>query len=202
MKLFQLAIVRPQERDTAEPPTLVLASASDLSTFSFFQRGGVEEFMRFFATTIAERTKVGQRQGITQEDYVGYVFRTHPRLSVVAITDKEYPEMVAIELVTKVSREFEQKFSEAQIAAATSSLSFEPLNDYIVKYQDPRQANTIMRVQQELDETKAVLHKTIEGVLHRGEKLDSLVDRSNQLSNQSKMFYKTAKKTNSCCIVM
>lgn len=31
-------------------------------------------------------------------------------------------------------------------------------------------------------------------MLERGEKLDSLVDRSNNLSAQSKMFYKTAKK--------
>jgi hypothetical protein len=30
--------------------------------------------------------------------------------------------------------------------------------------------------------------------LARGEKLDNLVDRSNALSAQSKMFYKTAKK--------
>lgn len=37
-------------------------------------------------------------------------------------------------------------------------------------------------------------HKTIESVLERGEKLNDLVDRSNALSAQSKMFYKTAKK--------
>ena len=63
-------------------------------------------------------------------------------------------------------------------------------------------------------------HKTIESVLERGEKLNDLVDRSNALSAQSKMFYKTAKKVcglivysaltlmssftqqNSCCVVM
>jgi DNA polymerase IIIc chi subunit len=28
-----------------------------------------------------------------------------------------------------------------------------------------------------------------------------LVDRSNDLSAQSKMFYKQAKKTNSCCVI-
>lgn len=39
-----------------------------------------------------------------------------------------------------------------------------------------------------------VQHKTIESVLQRGEKLDNLVERSNALSTQSKMFYKTAKK--------
>jgi synaptobrevin family protein YKT6 len=39
-------------------------------------------------------------------------------------------------------------------------------------------------------------------VLQRGEKLDDLVAKSSDLSAQSKMFYKSAKKQNSCCIVM
>jgi len=51
-----------------------------------------------------------------------------------------------------------------------------------------------MKVQAELDETKVVLHKTIESVLERGEKLDNLVERSDALSAQSRLFYKTAKK--------
>jgi hypothetical protein len=38
-----------------------------------------------------------------------------------------------------------------------------------------------------------VQHKTIESVLERGEKLDSLVDKSAALSASSKSFYKTAK---------
>lgn len=45
-------------------------------------------------------------------------------------------------------------------------------------------------------------HKTIDSVLQRGEDLDKLVEKSGTLSEQSKMFYKTAKKQNSCCIVM
>jgi synaptobrevin family protein YKT6 len=39
-------------------------------------------------------------------------------------------------------------------------------------------------------------------VLQRGEKLDDLVAKSSDLSAQSKMFYKSAKKQNSCCILM
>ena len=59
----------------------------------------------------------------------------------------------------------------------------------MVKYQDPQQADSIMRIQKELDETKIVLHKTIESVLQRGEKIDDLVAKSDGLSAQSKMFY-------------
>lgn len=31
--------------------------------------------------------------------------------------------------------------------------------------------------------------------------MESLVERSDVLSSQSKMFYKTAKKQNSCCVI-
>lgn len=80
-----------------------------------------------------------------------------------------------------------------------------------------------MKIQKELDETKIVLHKTIESVLERGEKIDSLVEKSDGLSAQSKMFYskhllyfmkysistvlislyiEQAKQQNSCCVLM
>lgn len=64
------------------------------------------------------------------------------------------------------------------------------LKDYIQRYQDPHQADSIMKIQRELDETKIVLHKTIESVLERGEKIDDLVAKSDGLSKQSKMFYR------------
>jgi synaptobrevin family protein YKT6 len=70
-----------------------------------------------------------------------------------------------------------------------SPLPFHELKEYIVKYQDPQQADSIMKIQKELDETKIVLHKTIESVLERGEKIDTLVEKSTDLSTQSRMFY-------------
>ena len=66
------------------------------------------------------------------------------------------------------------------------------LKDYLAKYQDPQQADSIMKIQKELDETKIVLHKTIESVLQRGEKIDDLVAKSDGLSSQSKMFYRAS----------
>jgi hypothetical protein len=59
----------------------------------------------------------------------------------------------------------------------------------MVQYQDPQQADSILKIQRELDETKVVLQKTIDSVLQRGEKIDTLVQKSDGLSAQSKMFY-------------
>ncbi|KAI9881702.1 MAG: palmitoyltransferase, partial [Watsoniomyces obsoletus] len=77
-----------------------------------------------------------------------------------------------------------------------------PLEGYIEKYQKPEDVDSITRAQQELNETKIILHKTIESVLERGEKIDNLVQKSDGLSASSKMFYQQAKKQNSCCVVM
>lgn len=71
-----------------------------------------------------------------------------------------------------------------------------PPNDH---NQDPATVDPMTKMQNELDETKIILHSTIAAVLERGEKLDDLVSKSDNLSLQSKTFYKTAKKTNSCC---
>jgi synaptobrevin family protein YKT6 len=72
----------------------------------------------------------------------------------------------------------------------------------VAKYQDPVNADQIMKIQKNLDETRDVLHKTIDSVLERGEKLEDLVERSGELSAQSKLFYKQAKRANSCCVVI
>jgi len=85
---------------------------------------------------------------------------------------------------------------------ADGSCKIARLEATLTEYQDPTKVDKIMKVDRSLAETKEVLHKTIEAVLARGEKLDELVDKSAELSASSKAFYKTAKKTNSCCAVM
>ncbi|KAI0045927.1 snare protein YKT6 [Auriscalpium vulgare] len=199
MKIYSLAVI------LAPPsgPSATLSSASDLSSFSFYQRGSVGEFMTFFTKTVAERTPQGQRQSVQENNYTAHVYNRGgaEQLAAVIITDQEYPVRPAFSLLTKLLDDFAAKVPQSAFKNP-SAISFPDINTYLEKYQDPRQADNIMRVQQELDETKIVLHKTIESVLQRGEKLDNLVERSNALSAQSKMFYKTAKKQNSCCTVM
>jgi len=159
--------------------------------------------MQFFSKTVAERTPQTQRQSVQENNYTAHVYNRGgaEQLAGVIITDQEYPVRPAFSLLTKMLDEFISKVPQSSFKNP-SAVSFPEINTYIQKYQDPRQADAIMKVQQELDETKIVLHKTIESVLQRGEKLDNLVERSNALSMQSKAFYKTAKKQNSCCVIM
>ncbi|RKP12343.1 Longin-like domain-containing protein [Piptocephalis cylindrospora] len=191
MKLFSVAIY------TKSPQVLALCSSSELSSFGYFQRSSVQEFMTFLSGTVVDRTEPGQRQSVEEEKYIGHVFVRSDELAGVIVSDQEYPARVAHSLLTKMLDEFSSSGNSMTLAEPWPRLDY-----YISSYQDPKQADKIMQVQNQLDDTKIVLHKTIESVLQRGEKLDDLVARSDALSGQSKMFYKTAKKTNSCCIVM
>ncbi|CCM06295.1 uncharacterized protein FIBRA_08546 [Fibroporia radiculosa] len=199
MKIYSLSVLQ------APPNTActVLSSASDLSGFSFYQRPSVGEFMSFFSRTISERTPAGQRQSVQENNYTAHVYNRGgaEQLAAVVITDHEYPVRPAFSLLTKLLEDFVAKVP-ATSYGTPAAISFPEAETYLRKYQDPRQADAIMKVQQELDETKIILHKTIESVLERGEKINDLVDRSTALSAQSKMFYKTAKKQNSCCVIM
>lgn len=163
-----------------------------------------------FCRTVAERTKPGQRQDIEEKSYTFHAYGRTEGVAGVIVTDGEYPALVAHQLLGKMVDEFLAKhprtaFSDPSLRENACPLP--QLKEYIVKYQDPSQADSIMKIQQELDETKIVLHKTvrhpgvfgldgsllihfqIESVLERGEKIDSLVQKSDGLSAQSKMFY-------------
>lgn len=185
--------------------SLFFANSSNVTNHSNSTHSSVQEFMNFFAKTAAERTNPGVRQKIEQEAYVGHVFVRHDGCAGIVVTDAAYPTRVAFNLINKVTDEFMAKFPRNRwntITPATTATMFPELKAALVKYQEPQAADPMMKVQRELDETKIVLHKTMESLLQRGEKLDDLVNKSDQLSSQSKMFYKTAKKTNSCCYLM
>ena len=177
MKIYSLSVI-------LAPPAkacTTLATVSDLSSFPFYQRGSVAEFVAFFSKTIAERTPQGQRQSVQENVYTAHVYnrggaeqltgsfvssvvRCHvcpeclhvsPNEAVI-ICDHEYPVRPAFSLLTKLLDDFTAKVPQSSFGNP-SAIDFPEATTYLQKYQDPRQADAIMRVQQELDETKIVL---------------------------------------------
>ncbi|RGB32770.1 snare-like protein [Rhizophagus diaphanus] len=197
MKIYSVSIY---SRDSNEE-TIRLAAEYDLSSFGFFQRSTVQDIIMVISKTIAERTSPGQRQRVEEQPYVGYVYaRSDTHLTGVIVTDEEYPQRVSFSVLNKILDEFLIKFPPNDWSKP-DKISFPELKTYLIKYQDPKQADQITKVQEQLDETKLVMNKTIESLLQRGEKLDDLIDRSQEISFQSKAFYKQARKTNSCCTI-
>ncbi|CAH1183434.1 unnamed protein product [Phaedon cochleariae] len=171
-----------------------------VKSFSFFQRTSVQEFMSFFCKTIVERTIPASRQSVKEGEYLCHVYVRADNLAGVVISDHEYPSRVSHTLLTRILDEFAEKVpSSGWPDLQENRVAFPQLNVYLSKYQNPREADALTKIHEDLDETKIILHNTIQAVLERGEKLDDLVSKSEGLSIQSKAFYKTARKTNSCC---
>jgi len=180
----------------------MLIQGVQLKDFGFFQRGTVREMITFFSKTITKRTPPGQRQSVQNEEYYVHVYLRADGLCGCVTCDAEYPPRVAFTLLTKVLEEFDAANPTWQTEKRSEVMVWAPLDAALEKYQNPAEADQIMRIQKNLDETRDVLHNTIDSVLQRGEKLEDLVERSGELSAQSKLFYKQAKRANSCCAVV
>ncbi|EME29285.1 VAMP-like protein YKT61 [Galdieria sulphuraria] len=197
MKIIALFVLRKEE---GEKEPFILSSAYHLNEFGYFQRNSIREFANFFAKTLVKRVPCGERASVEHQDtYVCHVYNAPSGLATVVLCDKEYPRRVAFTLLGKVIDEFTKEFNENVWKTTYIELTCSFVQKAVDEYQDPAKADSIVRIQKDLDETKIILHKTIDSVLERGTKLDALVEKSNDLSMQSKMFYRTARKQNSCC---
>mmetsp|Transcript_6739 Transcript_6739/g.11318 ORF Transcript_6739/g.11318 Transcript_6739/m.11318 type:complete len:200 (-) Transcript_6739:288-887(-) len=199
MKILGIAVLRVGG-DVTEP--IVITQACELSSFGFFQRGTVREMLTFFNKTIAKRTPLGQRQSVQNEEYYVHVYMRADGLCGTVTCDAEYPPRVAFSLLTRLLEDFIAFQPEWPKITTNEGITWPQLESDIVKYQDPANADQIMKIQRNLEDTRDVLHNTIDSVLQRGEKLEDLVERSGELSSQSKLFYKEAKRANSCCAVV
>lgn len=176
-------------------------------------RSTFEQFITLISGAVAGGTDPAARQDVEERDtrtpphtfltkmsnsrcanmkstaYIFHLYRRSEGIAAVVVTDREYPNRVVHKLLSQVADDFLTLYTPAKWAEGAPTLDVPQFKEYIVKYQDPRQADSLIKIQLELDETKIVLHKTIESVLERGEKIDDLVSRSESLSAASKMFY-------------
>ena len=198
-KILSVSILR-WNNDT--PEAVTLDAAYNLSDYSFFQKGGIKEFLGFAARTVMRR--IGP--GINAVDYEGnlvYCFVQQDGLGAIAMTGKAYPARVAVTMLKELLAAFRAAHAATwRAAVADGACKFARLEEVLREYEDPTKVDKIMKLNVQLAETKEMLHKTIDKVLERGEKLDDLVEKSSALSQQSKLFYKTAKKTNTCCSIV
>ena len=107
MKLFSIYVLYKPPGSTGGEQSngsqaRILKSATDLSSFGYFQRGSVEEFMKFTSKVITERSAPSTRSSVKEQEYFAHVYLRDDNLAGVLISDQEYPKRVAHSLLTKV----------------------------------------------------------------------------------------------------
>jgi len=199
MKLLYISIMKHQGEDKLP---IALASAENLDSFSYFTRGTIREHIEFGTRTVCQRTKAGFRQSVGLKD-IPFLVLAHVRtdgLSAMLVADEEYPDRVAFSVLTKVMADFD-KATVGKWKNVEKDIADQPqfLKTALTEYQNPENGDKLMKLQNSINEVKQIMHKNIDDILRRGETLDTLMDKSEDLSVTSVQFFKTARRQNQCC---
>lgn len=198
MKLFAIFVMNNRDRNQE---SLIVASSRDLSSFGYFQRSSVNEFLVFTARTVSKRVGVG-RSAVKEGEHMIYVQCSPEGYCVLAICDEHYVARVAFSMISSVCNDFEAGYrGKWEAAKKDDAIVWKELDATLTKFQKPEEADKILRLKKEIDETKVIMYQAIDDLLARGEKIDNLVAKSDDLGAASKTFYTQAKKTNSCCVI-
>lgn len=200
MKLIAIHIFKWDQ----EQPVL-LCSELDLSMLWFYQKGMAKEHINFNSRMIASRIPPGNKASVTLENNIGlcYCYTTKDNISATCITDAEYPEKAAFILLNNIIMDFRETFASNpevyENATSDIALKYDSLEVFLKKWQDPHEADKLLKIEKELHEVKDIIHKNLSDLLKKGEQLDELMVKSKDLNKVSVEFYKKAKKQNTRC---
>lgn len=190
--------------DSTNP--IFLCASFDLSSFPFFHRSSLKEHIYFHSRLVCSRTPKGNREVIELESGIGHLHvytNSTNNISVLVLSTPAYPLRIAFGLIDAAHKLFAEnckgQYEHVTQDLKEDALLNQELNELLKKYQNPLEADKLSKVQKDLDEVKDVMLKNIEDLLQRGEKLDDLMKKSQDLSNSSYQFYRQAKKSNQCC---
>ncbi len=192
--------------------THILHETFELQDFNFLARRSIKEFCRFGTREVAERTQQGERHSIQPPlnhkvisnmdlDFIVHAYRTN-ELCATCITHASYPQRVAYRFLEDCLLEFQELYPTLDPLPKDRYLAFPDLDYLLHKYKDPTDVDKILKINNELVETKEELYKAFDALLERGDKIDNIVAKSNDLNHQSRTFLNKSKQLNSCCIIL
>lgn len=158
---------------------------TDLSTFNFFTRNRIKEFILATAKEVNDRTAIDNIIDLQMEfNSVFYVVGVKINIGtcIIFTTDAN---------------------AHKYLVTLSRYILIKGLADTIGENFDYIKSETKMKnIIEQLDDVKFIMIDNIEQLKKREETLDDLVKKSEYLSNESKIFYVRAKKLNRCCAIL
>ena len=176
---------------------LLLACAEEVMTYSFWIRGTLREFLHFAGRSLAANTSSGQRLLVTldREGFIGHSYCRPDGLVVVAITTSDYSSEHAQRLLQLALQRYPDE--RWMLESEDNKAAYTPYQSLVTQYQKPR--DVLKEVQAQTRDVLAATKITVEKLLERGDNLDVLIKKSDDLSTSSKKFVEGGKDMNSCC---
>ena len=152
----------------------ILAKELDLSDIGWPYRKNTTEIIDFAAKQLCAAENQAKCISAHEKDFVFHVFRNRTDLTAVVVADETYPSRSAFLVLKKA----------------------------ITTYQDPREADKLLKIRSNLEEAQQIMVQNLEAAIGRGEKLSTMVEKADDISKSSKLFAREADKMNSCCSII
>lgn len=188
MRVYSIILWDPQLK-------VQISELVNLEDFSFWQKSTVLDIIREVSRLTIGLTVLGKQTSVVHEGYLCHVMHRKDGLAGAIITDEEYPSRVAFDLLHDYSDKYFQKYG---LKACKETF----LPEYIIKIQNPEDIDKLMKIKKDIDETREVVLETIEQLINRGEKLENLEHRTDELLREAKKFKTQTEDLNSCCIIL
>ncbi|KAH8740003.1 SNARE protein [Cryptosporidium ryanae] len=196
MKIFSIFICK----ETYDGDVKLISSCFNLSSFSFLERNAIKEVLAFIVKSITPKLDFGKREIISHDKFLIFSFKWADGTTILAACDKEYPSRSAFSCINELYYDLNKKYLNTEMTGIKEQIHIKELQDYIKKYKDPLVTDSIFESQIKVERASEAMHVSLRSLLDRGENLDILLQKSQDLSDYSKKLFKTSKKTNkSCC---
>uniref|UniRef100_A0A7S0RW97 V-SNARE coiled-coil homology domain-containing protein n=1 Tax=Chlamydomonas leiostraca TaxID=1034604 RepID=A0A7S0RW97_9CHLO len=125
-------------------------------------------------------------------------FLVHNGFTYLVVADEAYGRQIPFAFLERVRDEFEEKYADKGRLSPAHSLdrTFGPRLKSHMEYcmAHPEEISKIAAVQKKVNEVKDVMVENIEKVLERGERIELLVDKTDDLRSQAETFQKKGRQ--------
>ena len=176
----------------------------NLDKFSFLSRNSMKEACVFGTRLCFNNLDKSNFYIIEFNGYYAYCMIANNNLGCCVIMNiRDYSLRIVKSLLIECLGDFTNNIGDAWKERSDDFIfTIDSYKKYIVNYEKPENFDKIMQIQNKVDETKEVLYKSIDKILERGEKIEDLIAKTEDLSYSSKLFYKQSKKLNRCCLIL
>jgi len=201
MKLYSLTIYKLQQK--LEEP-IVLYSIINSKEFSIFVQSDAKKVLIEIGREVIKRVTPKMYYSINEErEYVKGVVHAYVNNNqgCVIISDNKYPVKHINVMLSQSLNVMTNSFNIASVKN-DMQITNDSINKLFVDNINYLKNDKIIKIQNELDETKTIMINSVDKLLERNVKLEDLLIRSDKLSNESKIFLTNSEKLNSCCNII
>jgi len=117
----------------------------------------------------------------------------------LTLCEKSYPKTIAFKFLEELQREFDTSYG-ADVPSAKRPYAFIKFDVFIQRtkkaYADTKSQKNLSKVTEDLNDVHKIMTKNISEILGRGEKLQSVAQKSDDLLASSAIYEKNAKAIN------